>query len=74
MDLSFLFNADTLQKLLDIAGQAGMIVGALLSVLGGLKVLARYTSTQADDHVLAAIEAVLVKIQDLASKLLPKGK
>lgn len=33
------------------------ILSALLMVLGGLKVIARYTPWQADDHVLAVIEA-----------------
>jgi hypothetical protein len=37
-----------------LAAEAG---GALLAILGGLKILARYTKTEADDKVLAAIEA-----------------
>lgn len=54
---------------LEILAQAGVVIGALLSILGGLKVLARYTSTEADDKVLEAIEGFLVKVRDLASKV-----
>ena len=36
---------------------AADVATAVLAILGGLKVLARYTSTEADDKVLAAIEA-----------------
>jgi hypothetical protein len=32
------------------------VLVASLAILGGLKVLARYTPTEADDRVLAAIE------------------
>ncbi len=32
------------------------VATACLAILGGLKVIARYTSTEADDKVLAAIE------------------
>jgi hypothetical protein len=32
------------------------VLTACLAVLGGLKVMARYTSTEADDKVLAALE------------------
>lgn len=74
MDLSFLLNAETLQKLLEIAGQASVVIGALLAILGGLKVMARYTSSEADDKALEAVERVLLKVQDLAAKLLPKRK
>jgi hypothetical protein len=35
---------------------AGDVATALLAILGGLKVLARFTSTTADDKVLDAIE------------------
>jgi hypothetical protein len=74
MDLSFLLNAENLQKLLEVLTQAGVILGALLSILGGLKVLARYTSSEADDKALAAVENLLLKIKNLAANLLPKGK
>jgi uncharacterized protein YbbC (DUF1343 family) len=59
---------DLLGQGLEILAQAGVVVGALLSILGGLKVLARYTSSEADDKALEAIEAFLVKIRDLATK------
>jgi hypothetical protein len=36
---------------------AGDVATALLAILGGLKVLARYSKTEADDKILAAIEA-----------------
>lgn len=32
------------------------LLTAALAILGGLKVIARYTSTEADDKVLSAIE------------------
>lgn len=72
MDLGFLLNPESLQKLLEVLQHAGIILGALLAILGGLKVLARYTSTEADDKALEAVEGVLAKIQSLAAKLLPK--
>ncbi len=74
MDISALLNADTLSKLLDIGAQVAVIGGAILSILGGLKVLARYTSSEADDKALEAVESVLLKIVELAAKFLPKGK
>ena len=74
MDLSFLLQAESLQKLLEIAGQASVVLGAVLAILGGLKVLARYTSSEADDKALEAVERVLLKAQELAAKLLPKRK
>ena len=35
------------------------IVAAILMCIGGLKIIARYTNTKADDKVLAAIEKPL---------------
>jgi hypothetical protein len=74
MDLSFLLNAELLQKVLDVLAEAGAIVAALLAVIGGLKVLARYTSWEWDDKALDAADALLSKIRDIAAKLIPKGK
>lgn len=59
---------DLLGQGLEILAQAGVVIGALLSILGGLKVLARYTHSEADDKVLESIESFLVKIRDLATK------
>lgn len=41
---------------------------ALLALLGALKVLARYTSTEADDKVLAAIEKPIAALVSLVKK------
>jgi hypothetical protein len=41
------------------------VVEALLAVVGGLKLLARYTKTEADDKLLVAIEAPLKSIRAL---------
>lgn len=59
---------DLLDQGLNILAQAGVVIGAVLSILGGLKVLARYTQSEADDKVLESIENFLVKIRDLATK------
>ena len=74
MDLSFLLNAETLQKVLEVLQHVGNATAALLAILGGLKVFARYTSTEADDKALEAVESVLLKIKELAAKLLPRSK
>lgn len=55
---------------LELLQQGSIVLGAVLAILGGLKVLARYTKTQADDKALEAIEKIL---QPIAS-LLGRGK
>lgn len=69
-----LLNSELLQKLLEIVSEASVVIGALLAILGGLKVLARYTSSEADDKALEAVERVLLNIRDLAAKILPWRK
>ncbi len=44
-----------------------------LAILGGLKLFARYTKTEADDKILAKIESAVLYASSLASKLRPKG-
>jgi len=50
------------------------IIEAVLACVGGLKVLARYTKTKADDAVLEKIEKPLAKALELARKFKPKRK
>lgn len=47
-----------------------------LAILGGLKLFARYTKTEADDKILAKIESAVLFASNLASKLkaAPKEK
>jgi len=41
------------------------ILSAVFMVIGGLKVIARYTPFKWDDQLLAAVEAPLVFLRDL---------
>jgi hypothetical protein len=59
-----------LSSLFELAQQGSIVIGALLAILGGLKVLARYTKSQADDRVLEVIEKPL----KLIAEVLGKGK
>ena len=45
-----------------------------LAILGGLKLFARYTKTEADDKILAKIESAVLFASNLASKLKPDPK
>lgn len=72
MDLSSLLSPEILSKGLDVLVNSGIVIGALLSIVGGLHTLSRYTKTEADDKLFASIESVLLKIKDVASKLLPR--
>lgn len=45
------------------------IMAAALMILGGLKLLARYTKSEADDKLLAAIEKPIRIAKELADKL-----
>lgn len=74
MDLSSLLSLEILQKALSVLADGSVILGALLAILGGLKVLARYTSSEADDKALEAAEGALRKVRDLVAKLLPFKK
>lgn len=60
---------DLLAKGLELLTQGGVVVGALLAILGGLKVLARYTSSEADDKVLEKVENALIYVRDLLGKV-----
>lgn len=53
---------------MDLLQAIAQVATALLAILGGLKVLARYTKTQADDLVLEKIEAPLKFLRDLLNK------
>ena len=53
---------------LELLNQGSVILGAVLAILGGLKILARYTKTDVDDKVLAAIESPLAFIANLLKK------
>ena len=72
MDLSALLSPEILSKGLDVLVNAGIVLGALLSIVGGLHTLSRYTKTEADDKLFAAIEGTLNKLKDLATKLSPR--
>lgn len=61
-----------MEQVLMILSYAPEALGALLMILGGLKILARYTETKADDKVLEAIEKPVKMAKDLADKLKKK--
>jgi hypothetical protein len=44
------------------------VAEALLAIIGGLKLLARYTKSEADDKLLAAIEAPLKAVRAFLKK------
>jgi hypothetical protein len=60
-------------KIVDFILSEGPLIGqALLSILGGLKVLARYTSSEADDKILSAIEWPFKEVVQLVFKSKPR--
>jgi hypothetical protein len=57
-----------LSKILELLQQGSYVVGALLAILGGLKLLARLTKAEWDDRVLDAAEKPLRAIQSLLAR------
>jgi hypothetical protein len=53
---------------LEILNQGSVILGAVLMIIGGLKILARYTKSEVDDKVLAAIESPIVMLRNIFGK------
>ena len=59
---------------MEILQDIGNVIEALLAILGGCKILARYTKTKADDKIIAAIEKYAMMGAEVAKKLKPKKK
>jgi hypothetical protein len=52
-------------EIMEILEKGSMVLGALLAILGGLKVLARLTKSEWDDKALDAVERILSPIAAL---------
>lgn len=48
-----------LESVLNILKYAPEALGACLAIIGGLKIFARYTKSEADDKILAKVESVI---------------
>ena len=53
---------------LEVLNAVPEVLGAILMILGGLKLFARYTKTEADDKILAAVEKPLKLLKEALSK------
>jgi hypothetical protein len=62
---------ETLMLILEHAPRA---LEAALAILGGLKLFARYTKSEADDKIIAKIESAVLLASNLAKKLRPAPK